>query len=210
MHGINDLVAGLYPQFVPDGSDRLTAKNKARNLYEEWYGDSRPKIYHFYKSLRPPQSERFTLFHIQKEREQTAGATEQEVTEFPNVRYFIQYLRMFVGACKGQGIRVILMTEPSLYAEDLSEEARSRLWCAFHPQEGVNPSLASITRGMQVYCQAVRDTAAALGVELIDLENEVPKTLDLLFDDVHYTVKGSEKVAEVVGSYLMQHTPEGK
>lgn len=198
MHAVNDLVAGLYPRYVPDGADPRSAKGKARNTYLEWFGDSRPLIYHLYKSLRPQQSERFTLGHIQKERQAFADFPEQEIGEFPNVRHYRRVLHTLVGACRAAGVRPVLMTEPSLYQENLSEEAKARLWCGFQPREGINPSVVSLMRGMNAYCEAVRSLGNELGVEVIDLEREIPKTLEYLFDDVHFTVKGCERAGEVI------------
>ncbi|MCG3199411.1 MAG: hypothetical protein HUU16_05165 [Candidatus Omnitrophica bacterium] len=207
MHAVNDLVAGLYPKYVPDGSDPRSAKAKARNTYLEWFGDSRPLIYHFYKSLRPQQSERFTLGHIRKEREAFADFPEQEITDFPNVRHYSRVLQTLVGACRAAGVRPVLMTEPSLYQENLSEEAKARLWCGFQPREGINPSVLSLMRGMNVYCEAVRSLGSELGVEVIDLEREIPKSLEFLFDDVHFTVKGCERASAVIAPRLKAGRP---
>jgi hypothetical protein len=62
-------------------------------------------------------------------------------------------------------------------------------------------------RGMDVYNDAVRSLAAEMGVELIDLEKQVPKTLDNLYDHVHFSVNGNKKVAEVISGYLKDTFP---
>jgi len=203
MHAINDLIAGLAREFDSAEVDRRAARSKAKRMYRDIYGAPRPYVYLFYKSLRQLHSDRFTLSHILKERHSRSEFPEQEVSSFPNVIYFEKFLRSIVGSCQACGTRVVLMTQPSLYRKDLSAEEKDRIWCSFHPKDGVNPTPESMVAGMAVYNDATRRIAAEMGAELIDLAPKVPRTLNYMYDDVHYTVEGNRRVAdEVIGHFL--------
>jgi lysophospholipase L1-like esterase len=203
MHGVNDMAIGLTPDFAPDGSDVRTAKAKAKSNYEEYFGDPHLYLYQFYKSLGPRHSKRFTLDHIRGERKRLSSVKQQEISEFPNVSSFVLYMRLIASSCKALGIRPIFVTQCSLYAEKLAPEVEARLGIPFPEDDKLNPTPGSMMRGMEAYNNAVRQTAQDLEVELIDLDKEIPKTLENMYDHVHFSVKGSEKVGDVIAHYLI-------
>jgi hypothetical protein len=97
----------------------------------------------------------------------------------------------------------VLASQPSIYREDLGAHERSVLWTSIsHQQGGTRPSLASLTRGMQLFNAAGREVAEERGVGHVDLEAVVPKTLEYLYDDVHYTSKACELIAKAFFEHL--------
>lgn len=207
MQGVNDFALGLTPDFQPDASDRRTGKGKAKSIYEEYFGDPHPYLYQFYKTLTRRHSRRFTLDHIREERERLSHLERTEITNFPSLPWFVRDMRLIASSGKALGIRMVFVTQCSLYAEVLPPEVEQRLGIPFPEEDGLNPSNASMKRGMDAYNDAVRQLAAEMGVELIDLEREIPKTLDYLYDHVHFSVNGSKKVAEVLSDYLLKTFP---
>ena len=127
-----------------------------------------------------------------------------EAHEFPGLRPFARNLRTLVDLARLDGTRVVLMTEPNLYKEPMTPAERSRLYML--NREAVGPdrqwSLATARRAMASYNGAVRRIAIEEGVRLIDLESEVPKTLEYFSDDVHYRDRAFDKVAEGVARGL--------
>jgi lysophospholipase L1-like esterase len=207
MQGVNDLPLGLSPSFQPDASTRRMGMAKAKSMYEEYFGDPHPYFYRFYKALTRRNARRFTLAHIRDVRERLSHLERIEITEFPNVSYFVRDMRLIASTCQALGIRLIFVTQCSLYADHLPPEVEQRLGIPFPDEDGMNPSNSSMKKGMEVYNDAVRNLAAEMGVELIDLEKAVPKTLDYLYDHVHFSVNGSKKVAEVLSGYLLETFP---
>ncbi len=205
MQGVNDFALGLTPDYEEDASDRRTARSKAKSSYEEFEGDPHPYIYQFYKHLTRKHSKRFTLAHIHDEREKLAHLERKEIFEFPNIVSFEKYMKMIAGVAKSLGLRLIFVTQCSLYAEVLPPEIEERLGIPFPEEDQLNPSNSSMKRGMDAYNNAIRQISTEMGVELIDLETQVPKTLDFLYDHVHFTVEGNRKVAEVISEYLKNH-----
>ncbi len=207
MQGVNDFALGLTPDFQPDASDKRTGKSKAKSIYEEYFGDPHPYIYQFYKMITRRHSKRFTLAHIREERDRLSHLERIEITTFPALPAFIRDMRLIASTCHALGIRIIFVTQCSLYAATLPPEVEQRLGIPFPEEDGLNPSNASMKRGMDAYNDAVRNLAAEMGVELIDLEKSVPKTLEYLYDHVHFSVDGNKKVAEVISGFLKDTVP---
>jgi lysophospholipase L1-like esterase len=204
MQGVNDFALGLTPDFAADADDKRTAKGKAKSAYEEFFGDPHWFVYQFYKALTRRHSKRFTLEHIREERERLAHLPRIELTEFPNLPHFIRYMKLITSSCKSLGIRPIFMTQCSLYDDSLPPEVEQRLGIPFPEEDGLNPSNASMKRGMDAYNNALRTLAAEEGIDLIDLDKAIPKTLEFLYDHVHFSVAGNRRVAEEVSKYLVE------
>jgi hypothetical protein len=64
-------------------------------------------------------------------------------------------------------------------------------------------SLASMTAGMALCNDATRAIAQQQEVMLVDLERQVPKQTEFMYDDVHYTRQGSELAAKTIGDALV-------
>jgi lysophospholipase L1-like esterase len=92
--------------------------------------------------------------------------------------------------------RIVLMTQPSLYKEQLSREEEAALWMGF--QGGVNLDPRFLLEGTRAYNDAIRRVAGERGALLVDLDPVVPKDLEHFFDDVHLTRKGNAAVARAI------------
>ena len=104
---------------------------------------------------------------------------------------------------RAKGFDVVVASQPSLYRADLSESERERLWTPIsHQQDGRRPSVASMAAGMERFNAASRTLAEAEGVTFVDLAAEVPKTLEHMWDDCHYTAKACELIARILDEHL--------
>ena len=137
-----------------------------------------------------------------------------EITEWKSLPAFQRNLGDFVTIARSKGMQVLLATQPSLYREDLTESERQLLvFPLTHYFDGKRPSLYSMIDGMRRFNMATRRLAKELGVELVDLEQRMPKTTDYIYDDVHYTKAGNELVAdafanEIIESKIIDHMME--
>lgn len=207
LHGINDLRAGLYEEYRPDGGERKTQLRKAKAMYREVFGDHYPMLYHWFRAVRPGAKEQGEIRRIIEKNRGRPSAPRKEITEFPNLRWYEHWLRASAGSCRGLGIRLIWMTQPSLYKDLMSAEERDRLGISIDPSDGQAPGIGTMLRGMEIYNEATRRVASEMGVELIDLERIVPKELEFLYDECHFTAKGAELVAQAVSNHLMKTPP---
>jgi lysophospholipase L1-like esterase len=139
---------------------------------------------------------------------------DYDLSAFKSLDDFEFNLRSLTRTLKADGVRVILLTEPSLYKSNMNPQETARLW--FPSMYGVQaagvwarlvPSADAMARAMAAYGQVVLRVGAEEGVEVLDLAERFPKTLEYLGDDVHYTERGSELVAREVARILAEPKP---
>ncbi len=123
-----------------------------------------------------------------------------QIREFPSLPVFERNLRMLVRFLKADGVKVILLTQPSIYRPGLTPPELAKLYFApIHcGQNGVYPDVASMEYGMGLFNDVIRKVAGDSGVALVDLEKEIPKDPAFLSDDVHPTAQATEKEAELI------------
>ena len=114
---------------------------------------------------------------------------------------FERNLRTLIDLAQLDGTKTILMTQPTLLKDDMVEEEIACLGMLHFEAVSWDKewSLSSARRGMDEYNNLTRRIAESEdGVYLIDLEKAIPKTLDYLYDEVHYTDKAFDLVASCV------------
>lgn len=128
---------------------------------------------------------------------------------WPGLVPFERNLRTLIELARADGSRVVLLTQPTLLQPSMTA-AEERVLQMVH-YEAIGPkhrwTVATAARGMTRYNDAVRTLARTEGLPLIDLEAAVPKTLEYFTDEVHYTRRGYERVAEVVAERLQDLVP---
>lgn len=195
MHGIND----VYRSF----SDPDVAMGPYDRLWSHFYG---PSI----NGAKPPTFEQDRFVHWAPYWFSDLRYITYRERDVPLERYvalpdFKRNLGYLVHDVRNDGASVVLMTEPSLYKDTMTDEERAVLWfgrsfCkerkSFVDYEYPSPS--SLGRAMSAFNMATKQLGAAEHVKVIDLDAEIAKNLENFSDDVHYRVAGAHQVAEVV------------
>jgi lysophospholipase L1-like esterase len=131
--------------------------------------------------------------------------TEVDQDSFPGLPSFRRNLNALIDLAQKDGTRVILMTQPNLYSDSITPEARRAL--RMLNQEAVGPdkqwSYRTALNGFRQYRNALIETASARNVDLIDLESRIPKTQEFLYDDVHYQNKSFDLIGRTVSEELI-------
>ena len=130
---------------------------------------------------------------------------EIEANEFPGLKAFERNLNTIITLAREDDTKVILMTQPNLYKDTMSVEEISSLGMIHGEAIGNGKKWAYSTgrNGMRLYNDKIREIANTNdGVDLIDLELQVPKTLDYFYDDVHYTSKAYDIIAPYIAEKL--------
>jgi len=130
-----------------------------------------------------------------------------DVTDWKSLPAFERNLRDFVAIARSKGMHVLLATQPSLYRDDLTPTQQQLL--AFplsHHFHGERASLHSMVEGMRKFNDAARRLAKQEGVDLVDLERQMPKTTAYLYDDVHYTKAGNELIGNALADNIIEST----
>ncbi len=127
------------------------------------------------------------------------------IDEWPSLVAFERNLRDFVQIAQAKKYRVMMATQPSIYRDELSDaEKHGLLFSIVHQFQGKMASIESMKRGMEQFNDKARQIAADSGVPLVDLERIVPKSLDYMYDDVHYTKRGNETIGRAVAEQIIK------
>ena len=213
-HAINDLVRSFSPsRFAISGygyrSDYSHFLGPQAELFADLEHQREPGLADSVVILREA-TRFFARCYASDLRFRSQPLAEWDVKKFPSLNAFRRNLINLCDIAAARNVQLVLVTQPHLYTDDLSEEERGVLW--FPKNMGTDGSRqatgASMKRGIEMFNNATRDLARRKGVPLADMENAVPKTLDYFTDEVHYTAKGtsilaSKMVEEIIRSGLV-------
>lgn len=126
-------------------------------------------------------------------------------SELPGLESFSRNVRTLMEIAALDGTSVVLMSEPSLFKNEMSQDELKALHLINYESVGATRRWAPAAGldGMQRYNQQMRALAEAHGVPFIDLDALVPKSLEYFYDEVHYRLPGYDRVAEAVASALV-------
>ncbi|MFH0878530.1 MAG: GDSL-type esterase/lipase family protein [Lentisphaerota bacterium] len=204
-HNIND----LYRSFTPEEF----AAPVYRSDYSHFYGPVAHMVRAYFERATPPL---FSIHLVTLDRlSDYLGRTlysdfrtmrEVEVDDFPSIEPFRRNLVSMARILKQDGVKLVLVTEPYLYRDDLTAAERKKLWmnkkmCA---RGRAYASAASMARGMSRFNQVIKEVASENSVPLLDMEASIPKTLEYFRDDCHYTEKGHRLVADTAFDFLVR------
>jgi lysophospholipase L1-like esterase len=101
------------------------------------------------------------------------------------------------------GAHAILLTEPYLYRNDLSAADRKNLFYGYYYRDYAQvPAIAEQRAAMDRFNAAALEVARTAGATAYDLEAALPNSPEFLYDDVHYTIVGAKRVAELIADQI--------
>jgi lysophospholipase L1-like esterase len=132
-------------------------------------------------------------------------SNQYDMKKYPSLTSYERNLETFINITKKDNVQFILGNQPNLYANNLDEKTKSKI---FFPAlqctvNGKYPSLSSMTKAMDTYNNAAMKIAEKNETPFVNLNVEMPKTLEYFTDDVHYTDKGNAKVGEIIFRFIM-------
>lgn len=129
-----------------------------------------------------------------------------DTRDFPGLTAFERNLQSLIRIARTDGTGVVLVTQPYLEKEVLSDREKTAL--VMVNREAVGPterwSYETARWGMEQYASAVRRVAGETGSLLIDLEKVIPKELAYMYDDVHYTDLSFDLIADTIAGRLLE------
>jgi len=114
-----------------------------------------------------------------------------------------------VAIARRNGVRIIFLTQPTIWRGDLSIELENSLWFGFTCRNKdeewphVYYSTKVLAEGMVKYNNILVNKARDLRVELIDAAKTLPKDQTVFYDDCHFNESGASKLANLIAEYLM-------
>jgi lysophospholipase L1-like esterase/NADH:ubiquinone oxidoreductase subunit 6 (subunit J) len=200
MHAVND----LYRSFSPV----KYAVGEYNAQWTHYYGAS-------IKGAVPPAFEEYLLDEYLKFLTEPWFSRLRYIeTDIPLEKYkaldsFERHLTKLVDFIHSDSSEVVLVTQPFLYKAEMSDEEIRTLWMinsyfknkiGFMKEE--YPTPGSLAKAMNEANSRVKEIAAQKGVPLADGESGMEKSLEIFVDDVHYTVKGADLLAEIIAQKI--------
>lgn len=121
-------------------------------------------------------------------------------------------LNQIVDAAQAAGVRLIFLTQPTLWREGLTAEEEASLWMGGPRFDRLAPgaefySVRALADGMARYNQTLLRVCRERGVECIDVASQLSRDGVVFWDDAHFTVEGSRRLAQLVSDYLRAQAP---
>ena len=125
---------------------------------------------------------------------------------------YVERVNQIIDIAHREDIRVLLLTQPTLWSGSLSRSERELLWGGGPPvhalRDGANYySAEALAEGMERYNDALLRVCRTRKVECLDLARQMPRTTAFFYDDAHFTEKGSARLAGLISDYLLEHEP---
>lgn len=125
----------------------------------------------------------------------------------PALTEYARNVNTIIDLGKKLPVRMIFVTQPSLWRPDLTSSEKALLWGGGaedveSSDKGVYYDVAALAKGMALYNSKLLEVCAARGIECVDLAAVIPKDMENFFDDVHFTDRGSQNVAHILAAYL--------
>ena len=107
-----------------------------------------------------------------------------------------------------KAVRLILVTQPTMWRTDLPPELQARLWLGgvgdfMNVQGQPYYSVRALTEALTLYNDRMRKVCAATRTECIDLAAQLPQDTRAFYDDVHFNENGARLVADIVATRLL-------
>ncbi len=110
------------------------------------------------------------------------------------------------------GVRVIFMTQPSIYRRDLPEQYARLLWMGWVGERQADPdqeyySVSALAEAYAAFNRTLLAFCRESGAQCLDLERLLPKDTRSFYDDIHFNESGAEAVARALLAYLTARPP---
>jgi hypothetical protein len=125
---------------------------------------------------------------------------------------YARNINKMVEIAQKNSIRLIFITQPTLWKPDLSADLDALLWLGGigdfqmenHPSYYSPEALAT---GIQKYNDTLLNICQKRHLECVDLASILQKDTTVFYDDVHFNESGARKVSEVLSIYFLSHDP---
>jgi lysophospholipase L1-like esterase len=160
-------------------------------------------------NIRPMGEKAEWLAYLRRHR----ASASRMVPQLPDLRdglaEYAANLNRIVDVAHREGVRVLLVTQPTLWRAGLSPEEASLLWAGGPPWNRMRHgapyfSADALARGMLQYNAALLEVCREHRVECLDAAGRMPRTPAVFYDDAHFTEHGSELLAGLLSDHLLE------
>jgi lysophospholipase L1-like esterase len=121
----------------------------------------------------------------------------------PGLAAYRKNLEEIVRLAREDGVRLVFLTQPTLWRADLTPEEERLLWAGGVGDFRVEPGALyyeapALARALDAYNDTLRDVCRATGTTCVDLAREIPRSTEFFFDDFHFTDRAQPVIASLV------------
>jgi lysophospholipase L1-like esterase len=158
-----------------------------------------------YRHLQDDEGEVYLTWR--KHRQEAA----EKRSDLPDLRSalgeFARNVNGMVDIAHERGVRLILVTQPTLWRAGLEPDLEALLWLGgagdFQKEAGSAYYAASaLERGLRQYNDTLLEICAVRQVECVDLSAMLSKDTSVFYDDVHFNEAGAREVARILSNHL--------
>ena len=120
---------------------------------------------------------------------------------------FTNNINAVIDTTQAHGVRLIIMTQPSMWRLDLSPDEEALLAAGRGPRSEYYYSTKALIEGIALYNNRLLEICTERQVECLDLAQKLPKDTTVFYDDVHFNETGSAQVAKIVAEYILALEP---
>lgn len=148
-------------------------------------------------------------FYAERRRERQEAPKDYPLPPLTDhLAFYEENLATLKVLCNEKGLRLILVTQPVLWRNDLPEDLEQLLWSRPIGHTGRALSTQSLASGMHMFNDALREFCQKHDVELVDLAATLPKDATVFYDDEHFNEDGAQRVASQIAEYIRTHMDE--
>ncbi|MFO0588460.1 MAG: GDSL-type esterase/lipase family protein [Polyangiaceae bacterium] len=130
----------------------------------------------------------------------------------PQLAVYRKNLMTFVDLITERKVRLILLTQPTLWRADLNDAEQKAIWMGgkgdFMHNAGLPYYTASaLAAAMVKFNEVTLSVCKERGLTCVDLANMIPKDLENFYDDCHFGWHTSERIADIVADAIKKGAP---
>jgi lysophospholipase L1-like esterase len=111
-------------------------------------------------------------------------------------------LREIIYLCKKRNQRILMLTQPSMWRDNLPQGLGNLLW--EHVDQKSAYSAEVLEQVLRAYNIAMLDVCKEEGVSCIDLDTLLVKDTSVFYDDVHFNIPGCNRVSEILSDEICE------
>ena len=204
MHNINDFAILLYEKTywnnhfsrspIIDMNNELTTRNYLLRMRDRLI----PNIATQVRIISNLIKERLKVSNKDNDEFAKSRGKTLQINKAEMIRQFEMNLQTFISICQIRKIIPVLMTMPSRLKQHPDKVIKD-----FIGSNKVNISYDEYKNIFDAFNDSIRKKAQENHIPLIDLASAIPQEKEYIYDSVHYTEYGSEKIAHIISERLL-------